>query len=39
MGIELITVAIIVGLFALMAVGVPLGASTLLVSITSAPKG
>lgn len=36
MGIELITLAIVVSLFALMAIGVPLGASTLLISVTAA---
>lgn len=36
MGIELITLAIVVALFSLMAVGVPLGASTLLISVTTA---
>lgn len=36
MGIELITVAIVVALFSLMALGVPLGASTLLISVTTA---
>ena len=36
MGIELITLAIIVALFTLMAIGVPLGASTLLISVTTA---
>ena len=36
MGIELITLAIIVALFSLMAIGVPLGASTLLISVTTA---
>jgi len=35
-GIELITLAIIVALFTLMAIGVPLGASTLLISVTTA---
>jgi len=35
-GIELITVAIVVSLFTLMAIGVPLGASTLLISVTTA---
>jgi tripartite ATP-independent transporter DctM subunit len=36
MGIELITLAIVVSLFTLMAIGVPLGASTLLISVTTA---
>ncbi|MDB6178200.1 TRAP transporter large permease subunit [Paracoccus sp. Z330] len=36
MGIELITALIILGLFSLMAIGVPLGASTLIVSLTTA---
>lgn len=36
MSIELITLCMVGGLFALMAIGVPLGASTLLVSLTSA---
>jgi tripartite ATP-independent transporter DctM subunit len=36
MGIELITLAIVVALFSLMAVGVPLGASTLLISVSAA---
>ena len=36
MGIELITLAIIIALFTLMAIGVPLGASTLLISVTTA---
>ncbi len=36
MGIELVTVAIVLALFLLMAVGVPLGASTLLISVTTA---
>ncbi len=36
MGIELITVAIVVALFTLMAIGVPLGTSTLLISVTTA---
>jgi tripartite ATP-independent transporter DctM subunit len=36
MGIELITLAIVVALFSLMAIGVPLGASTLLISVTTA---
>ncbi len=36
MGIELITIAIVLALFLLMAVGVPLGASTLLISVTTA---
>ncbi len=36
MGIELITLAIVVALFTLMAIGVPLGASTLLISVTTA---
>lgn len=36
MGIELITLAIVVALFTLMAVGVPLGASTLLISVATA---
>lgn len=36
MGIELITLCIIVALFTLMAVGVPLGASTLLISVATA---
>lgn len=36
MGIEYITLAIVLALFFLMAVGVPLGASTLLISITTA---
>lgn len=36
MGIELITLAIVVALFVLMAIGVPLGASTLLISVTTA---
>ncbi len=36
MGIELITFAIVVALFTLMAIGVPLGASTLLISVTTA---
>ena len=36
MGIELITLLIILSLFGLMAIGVPLGASTLLVSISAA---
>lgn len=35
MGIELITLAIVVSLFALMAIGVPLGASTLLISVAA----
>lgn len=36
MGIELITLAIVVSLFALMAIGVPLGTSTLLISVAAA---
>ena len=36
MGIEYITIAIVVSLFCLMAFGVPLGASTLLISVTTA---
>lgn len=36
MGIELVTLAIVVALFTLMAIGVPLGASTLLISVTTA---
>ena len=36
MGIELITLAIVLSLFCLMAMGVPLGASTLLISVTTA---
>lgn len=36
MGIELITLAIVLALFALMAIGVPLGASTLLISVATA---
>ena len=36
MGIELITLCIIVALFTLMAIGVPLGASTLLISVAAA---
>ena len=36
MGIELITLAIVAALFTLMAIGVPLGASTLLISVTTA---
>ncbi|MBX2879043.1 MAG: TRAP transporter large permease subunit [Granulosicoccus sp.] len=36
MGIELITLAIVLSLFGLMAIGVPLGASTLLISVTTA---
>ena len=36
MGIELITLAIVVALFTLMAIGVPLGASTLLISVATA---
>jgi len=36
MGIELITLYMVVGLFALMAIGVPLGASTLLISVATA---
>ncbi len=36
MGIELITLAIVVSLFALMAIGVPLGTSTLLISVVAA---
>ena len=36
MGIELITLAIVGALFSLMAIGVPLGASTLLISVTAA---
>ncbi len=36
MGIEFITLAIVVSLFCLMAIGVPLGASTLLISVTTA---
>lgn len=36
MGIELITLAIVVALFSLMAIGVPLGASTLLISVATA---
>ncbi len=36
MGIELITLAIILALFSLMAIGVPLGASTLLISVSTA---
>ncbi|WP_135076436.1 TRAP transporter large permease subunit [Terasakiella sp. SH-1] len=36
MGIEIITLLIILALFSLMAMGVPLGASTLLVSVASA---
>ncbi len=36
MGIELITLVIVVALFTLMAIGVPLGASTLLISVTTA---
>ncbi|MEM9782085.1 MAG: TRAP transporter large permease subunit, partial [Pseudomonadota bacterium] len=35
-GIELTTLAIVVALFTLMAIGVPLGASTLLISVTTA---
>lgn len=36
MGIELITLAIVASLFSLMAIGVPLGASTLLISVVTA---
>ncbi len=36
MGIELITLCMVLALFALMAIGVPLGASTLLISIVTA---
>lgn len=36
MSIELITLCIVVALFSLMAIGVPLGASTLLISVTAA---
>lgn len=36
MGIELITLLIVASLFLLMAMGVPLGASTLLISVTTA---
>lgn len=36
MGIEFITLAIVVSLFCLMAIGVPLGASTLLISVSTA---
>ncbi len=36
MDIELVTVAIVGALFTLMAIGVPLGASTLLISVTTA---
>ncbi|MEL6264391.1 MAG: TRAP transporter large permease subunit [Pseudomonadota bacterium] len=36
MGIELITLAIVLALFTLMAIGVPLGASTLLISVSTA---
>ena len=36
MGIELITLAIVVALFSLMAIGIPLGASTLLISVATA---
>lgn len=36
MGIELITLCIVSALFSLMAIGVPLGASTLLISVTTA---
>lgn len=36
MGIEIITLLIILALFSLMAIGVPLGASTLLVSVVTA---
>lgn len=36
MSIELITLSMVAGLFGLMAIGVPLGASTLLVSLSSA---
>ena len=36
MGIELITLLIVASLFLLMAIGVPLGASTLLISVTTA---
>lgn len=36
MGIELITLAIVLALFSLMAIGVPLGASTLLISVATA---
>ncbi len=36
MGIELITLFIVLALFFLMAIGVPLGASTLLISVTTA---
>ena len=36
MGIELITIAIVVALFTMMAMGVPLGASTLLISVATA---
>lgn len=36
MGIELITICIVTALFSLMAIGVPLGASTLLISVCTA---
>ena len=36
MGIEVITLLIVGGLFSLMAIGVPLGAATLLISVTTA---
>ena len=36
MGIELITLVIVVALFSLMAIGIPLGASTLLISVATA---
>ncbi|NNE80598.1 MAG: TRAP transporter large permease subunit [Silicimonas sp.] len=36
MGIELITLCIVLALFTLMAIGVPLGASTLLISVATA---
>ena len=36
MAIELITLLIVAALFTLMAIGVPLGASTLLISVTTA---
>lgn len=36
MGIELITLCIVTALFSLMAIGVPLGASTLLISVATA---
>jgi tripartite ATP-independent transporter DctM subunit len=36
MGIEFITLAIVAALFVLMAIGVPLGASTLLISVSTA---